>query len=335
MRERRERKPRPVMVAGAPYQSPLSDEVRAENARRREADEPKRTPLASDAAARLQAARDARHAARLAETREAYGRAALPSEPPKPKHGRKVASKRLQTMRTDRGTFAPDDVESLMLSALADAERWQEYVTRPGYAGECANKPANARKRKASGGREVSLEERNGFAPATFHADPPETMSRLDYRPGAVGGMATAQCLGCGEMLRRKPDSDRPCPFCKGKFFAWQCRETDTWIGDDYSLPAHWYGDLTGVSAHYLAVERVKDEPTDVGGGQSGRSSQPVRLIPTGPDGTMRWLTVQRVKVGPKRGRKSKAVVAYFAPVSDATLFADATSAYVQNQRID
>ena len=239
----------------------------------------------------------------------------------------------MKTQRSERGSFATLDTESLMMAALAEADAWQRTISAEDYAGELSNRPERSRKSKGHGGRVVSQEEKLSFSPATFRVDPPISLARVQYR--TVRGMAIAQCLACGEQIRKHPDSDRPCPRCRGHFFAWESRETDTYIGADYSLPCHWYGDLEGVSAHYSAIERLADTPRDTGGGVThGRASGAHRLIPTGPDGMMRWLTYSKVKIGKPRGPRSKHVVAYFAPV-DATLYADDSRGIVVNQRID
>jgi hypothetical protein len=147
--------------------------------------------------------------------------------------------------------------------------------------------------------------------------------------------MAVAKCLSCGELLRRHPDSDRKCPKCRGHFFAWDARETDTWIGEDYSLPASWYGDLTGVSAHYIAIENVKNEPDQTAYQAPERSGRVLRVVPTGPDGTMRYLTTTYAVIPRKTAKKPIVKTIRPATDGDRTAYYTGESAHMALQRIE
>ena len=202
----------------------------------------------------------------------------------------------IKRQRTERGQFdASVDIETLMMDALRSADAWQRIVSADDYKGENANRPERSRKRKGSGGREVTLKERLAFAPAVHRSD----------------------------------------PLVEAEFDISNGMHIKVHLGHDYSLPANWYGDLTGVSRHYDAVERLADAVKNDGGGQSGRCNQGSRIVPIGPDGTMKWLVTRSVKIGPKRGRKVK--VTHFVPVTadNVSLFYDNMSAHVSNQRMD
>jgi hypothetical protein len=215
------------------------------------------------------------------------------------------------------------DDATLLATATAEADRWQRLVDA-GAAHQGSHKVAPSRKRKGSGGREVTMAERVRYAPAVERLDPPVSA----FTVGSVRGMAIAYCLACGEDMRRHLDSDRPCPFCRGTHFAWR-REQDTWIGEDYSLPAGWYGDLTGVSAHWLAVQALKHATQDRGVHTGQRSGQPRRVVPTGPSGTMRWLTSEvRSLAKTRSGRPRKDALRAYTE-ADAALFADGTTGHV------
>ncbi len=220
------------------------------------------------------------------------------------------------------------DDATLLATAQADAERWERLVAA-GAAHQGSHKVPGSRKRKGSGGREVSERERHSYAPAVARLDPPVRVVQTTYRGSR--GMAIATCLSCGEQMRRLLDSDRACAYCKGKLFAFDSRETDTFLGDDYSLPSGWYGDLTGVSAHWHAVEALEHATQDRGIHTGARSGQPKRLVPMGPDGTMRWL-VSRLQSLARSGRKRKATFVPYDSARDAALWHDGTTGHVAEQ---
>jgi len=261
--------------------------------------------------------------------REERGQQSKPRGP----RGRQSGSRLIQRLRSDHGDYIPDDVETLMMTALDEADRWQAWVSREEYRGECSNKVPKSRKRNHSSGREVSERERLNFAPVLAHIDPPTMVEWMKHR--TVGGMSVAECLSCGEAMRRLQDSDRACPKCHGRYFAWQTRqEGQTYLGEDYSLPSDWYGDLTGVGAHWSALEALVNTPRHPRMGEKhGKAGNPIRLVPIGPDGTMRYLVTKPVKIGEKRGPRFKV---YFEPLEAdmSALFADGSTGESSMQTI-
>lgn len=108
--------------------------------------------------------------------------------------------------------------------------------------------------------------------------------------------------------------------------------QKSVYLGDEYSLPASWYGDLMGVGAHYNAVEALANTPKTNEHYQGARSGQARRVQPTGPVGAMRWLTSTTVSLA-KGGRKSKIrAMIPLTPGEIDALFHDGITAHVAVQ---
>lgn len=111
--------------------------------------------------------------------------------------------------------------------------------------------------------------------------------------------------------------------------------QESVYLGDEYSLPATWYGDLMGVGAHYNAVEALANAPRINDHYQGARSGQARKVTPTGPVGAMRWLTSTTISLA-KGGRKSKIrAMIPLTPGEIDALFHDGITAHVAVQKGD
>lgn len=262
--------------------------------------------------------------------------------------------KRVMRKRAERGVYMTADDDALLAQAQIEADQWVSFIDSrakaretakaqleghvltcddceipesgslafaklcgPGRVlanlardtGETANRVPKSRKRSKGSGAEITEHERRGFKPVETHTDPPVRIVLTEWPSVNVD---------------REPER------------ANDYRRTDVYLGDDYSLPYAWYGDAWGVSRHYAAVDGMAFEHKATHGDNRGaRTGNAVRIIPTGPVGTMRWLTTRRESMAkPRKGRPRGVMVPVTWQADTTALFAS-ESAHVQNQRIE